>query len=101
VGLVYLVQHAEKRSEPGDPELTERGRRQASQAARWLSRLGLHAVFSSPLRRAWQTAAPIAAATRRFVRRQRSWFRRDDRINWLDCQRPDLLDRALGQVLDG
>jgi len=48
-----------------------------------------------------QTAAPIAAATRRFVRRQRSWFRRDDRINWLDCQRPDLLDRALGQVLDG
>jgi tRNA dimethylallyltransferase len=25
-----------------------------------------------------------ARATRRFVRRQRSWFRRDPRINWLD-----------------
>lgn len=46
-------------------------------------------------------AAPIAAATRRFIRRQRSWFRRDDRVSWLDCQRPDLLERALVQVLDG
>jgi tRNA dimethylallyltransferase len=33
-----------------------------------------------------------AAATRRFVRRQRSWFRRDPRIHWLDAGRPDLLD---------
>ncbi len=31
-----------------------------------------------------------ARATRRFVRRQRSWFRRDDRIHWLDAARPDL-----------
>lgn len=40
-------------------------------------------------------AAPTAQATRRFVRRQRSWFRRDDRIQWLDADRPDLLDAAL------
>jgi tRNA dimethylallyltransferase len=40
-------------------------------------------------------AEPVAAATRRFVRRQRSWFRRDDRIGWLDAARPDLLDAAL------
>jgi tRNA dimethylallyltransferase len=33
-------------------------------------------------------------ATRRFVRRQRSWFRRDRRVRWLDPG-PDLLDRAL------
>jgi tRNA dimethylallyltransferase len=33
-------------------------------------------------------------ATRRFVRRQRSWFRRDRRIVWLDPG-PDLLGRAL------
>ena len=31
-----------------------------------------------------QAAADTAAATRRFVRRQRSWFRRDPRIQWLD-----------------
>ncbi len=33
--------------------------------------------------------------TRRFVRRQRSWFRRDPRIHWLDATRPDLLEAAL------
>jgi tRNA dimethylallyltransferase len=30
-------------------------------------------------------------ATRRFVRRQRSWFRRDPRVQWLDAGRPDLI----------
>lgn len=35
------------------------------------------------------------AATRRFVRRQRSWFRRDPRVCWLDAAAPDLLERAL------
>lgn len=34
-------------------------------------------------------------ATRRFVRRQRSWFRRDPRVHWLDASRPDLLDAAI------
>lgn len=34
-------------------------------------------------------------ATRRFVRRQRSWFRRDPRVRWLDAARPDLVDAAL------
>jgi len=32
--------------------------------------------------------------TRRFVRRQRSWFRRDDSLTWLDAARPDLVDAA-------
>nr|WP_222131748.1 tRNA (adenosine(37)-N6)-dimethylallyltransferase MiaA [Pseudonocardia sp. C8] len=34
-------------------------------------------------------------ATRRFVRRQRSWFRRDKRIHWLDGADPDLAAHAL------
>jgi tRNA dimethylallyltransferase len=34
-------------------------------------------------------------ATRRFVRRQRSWFRRDQRVRWLDAGRADLLPAAL------
>lgn len=34
-------------------------------------------------------------ATRRFVRRQESWFRRDPRVIWLPQQAPDLLARAL------
>jgi tRNA dimethylallyltransferase len=33
-------------------------------------------------------------ATRRFVRRQRSWFRRDPRIRWLDAAQDGLLERA-------
>jgi tRNA dimethylallyltransferase len=40
-------------------------------------------------------AAETVRATRRFVRRQRSWFRRDQRITWLDAARPDLLAAAL------
>ncbi|MFG1800348.1 tRNA (adenosine(37)-N6)-dimethylallyltransferase MiaA [Micromonospora carbonacea] len=35
-------------------------------------------------------------ATRRFVRRQRSWFRRDPRIHWLDSADPGLAEAALG-----
>jgi tRNA dimethylallyltransferase len=33
--------------------------------------------------------------TRRFVRRQRSWFRRDPRIHWLDGAAADLTEAAL------
>ncbi|OBF58675.1 tRNA (adenosine(37)-N6)-dimethylallyltransferase MiaA [Mycobacterium sp. 852002-50816_SCH5313054-b] len=38
--------------------------------------------------------------TRRYVRRQRSWFRRDHRVTWLDCEKggaegPGLVDDAL------
>jgi tRNA dimethylallyltransferase len=36
--------------------------------------------------------------TRRFVRRQRSWFRRDPRIHWLDAADPGLLDAALSTL---
>ncbi|MGY2128651.1 tRNA (adenosine(37)-N6)-dimethylallyltransferase MiaA [Blastococcus sp. SYSU DS0617] len=38
--------------------------------------------------------------TRRFVRRQRSWFRRDATTTWLDAARPDLLDAALAGIAD-
>jgi tRNA dimethylallyltransferase len=46
-------------------------------------------------------AEQTAKATRRFVRRQRSWFRRDNRISWWDAGRPDLLDAVLGQLEHG
>jgi tRNA dimethylallyltransferase len=38
--------------------------------------------------------------TRRFVRRQRSWFRRDTATTWLDAARPDLVDAAAAVVAD-
>lgn len=39
--------------------------------------------------------AQTVQATRRFVRRQRSWFHRDPRICWLDGAAPDLAASAL------
>jgi tRNA dimethylallyltransferase len=41
-----------------------------------------------------------AAATRRYVRRQRSWFRRDRRTVELDASAPLLLDRAMAVLTD-
>lgn len=45
-----------------------------------------------------EAARDTVTATRRFVRRQRSWFRRDRRVCWLDGNRPDLLAAALQAV---
>jgi broad specificity phosphatase PhoE len=68
--VLYLVRHGEsagnlnlglRRSD--DPPLTERGRAQAARAAAALAELRLDEVCSSPLRRARETAAVIAAAS--------------------------------------
>ena len=42
---------------------------------------------------------PTFVGTRRYVRRQRSWFRRDHRVNWLDGSSTDLVQDAL-RILD-
>jgi broad specificity phosphatase PhoE len=63
VTLIYLVQHGDKEPGPGDPGLTALGTRQADLTARWLRERGLQGLYSSPLRRAQETAARIAAAT--------------------------------------
>jgi tRNA dimethylallyltransferase len=39
-----------------------------------------------------------AQATRRFARRQDSWFRKDPRITWLAYDDPELIERALSVV---
>lgn len=41
-----------------------------------------------------------AQATRRFVRRQRSWFRREDRIRWLEATDPQLVDRVIDEITE-
>jgi tRNA dimethylallyltransferase len=38
---------------------------------------------------------PTFIGTRRYVRRQRSWFRRDHRIHWLNAAADDNADAAL------
>lgn len=47
---------------PADPSLTDAGRRQARRLAGWLAIEGVDHVVSSPLRRASETAAPLATA---------------------------------------
>jgi tRNA dimethylallyltransferase len=44
-----------------------------------------------------EAKAATVAATHRFVKRQRSWFRRDPRITWLDPS-ADLLAQSLGVI---
>jgi len=46
-----------------------------------------------------EAAEQTIKATRRFVRRQESWFRRDPRVNWL-LAGPDLLNRALAAITE-
>ncbi len=65
---LVLVRHAEPaRVEagtvdgPADPGLTDRGREQAARLAEWLAVESPAAVCTSPLRRARETAAPLAA----------------------------------------
>src|SRR5580700_5011266 len=48
-----------------------------------------------------EAAAQTIQATRRFVRRQESWFRRDPRVTWLPAgttDAGDLLERALATI---
>ncbi|MFD2093870.1 tRNA (adenosine(37)-N6)-dimethylallyltransferase MiaA [Blastococcus deserti] len=45
-----------------------------------------------------QARERTVTATRRFVRRQRSWFRRDPTIGWFDAGRPDLLDAVAAVI---
>ena len=45
-----------------------------------------------------EARAQTILATRRFARRQESWFRRDPRVTWLAADAADLLDRALATI---
>ncbi|MFI7420967.1 tRNA (adenosine(37)-N6)-dimethylallyltransferase MiaA [Nonomuraea sp. NPDC049684] len=47
-----------------------------------------------------QAFAETVRATRRFARRQESWFRRDPRVRWLPYDAPDLLERSLAHIAD-
>jgi tRNA dimethylallyltransferase len=78
--------------------LADRGLREGRTAARALGYaqvLDALEAGGSPadLRRAQEATV---AGTRRYVRRQRSWFRRDHRILWLDGEAADLADAVVG-----
>ncbi|WP_255637676.1 tRNA (adenosine(37)-N6)-dimethylallyltransferase MiaA [Amycolatopsis sp. DSM 110486] len=74
-------------------ELEARGLRDGKTASRALGYQQVLAEFDGEGDFA-AAAAATAQATRRFVRRQRSWFRRDKRIQWFDGASPDLAARV-------
>jgi 2,3-bisphosphoglycerate-dependent phosphoglycerate mutase/probable phosphoglycerate mutase len=76
MALAYLVQHGEKEPLPGHPGLTPTGRQQAG---RWLHGCGVRALYTSPMRRARETADGIASATGLAVRPD---ARLAERLNW-------------------
>ena len=80
--------------------LDRAGLRQGVTASRALGYAQLLAVLDGDLDLE-QAIVATAAATRRFVRRQRSWFNRDRRMVELDAAAPQLLDRAMTVVADG
>lgn len=79
VTIFYLVQHAEKERQLGDPGLTVLGRQQAARTAERLRHVGIGTVFSSPLRRAHETAQFIAASCGLQIRED---ARLQERLNW-------------------
>jgi 2,3-bisphosphoglycerate-dependent phosphoglycerate mutase len=65
---LLLIRHAlpvrvEGADGPADPPLAEVGHRQAAALAAWLAPEPIDAIYTSPLRRAVETAAPLAAST--------------------------------------
>ena len=76
---VYLVQHAQKVREPGDPGITELGRSQATRTGGWAQRAGIRRVYCSALRRSRQTAQLIADALE--LQPVEDW-RATERMNW-------------------
>jgi probable phosphoglycerate mutase len=60
---LILIRHGlpVRSAETDDPPLTEEGHDQARRAARWLADERIDAVWSSPMLRAVQTAAPFVA----------------------------------------
>lgn len=80
--------------------LDTQGLRQGRTAARALG----YSQFLRVLDGEWSTAEAAAdtiAATRRFARRQLTWFRADQRVHWVDWRHPELVELAERAVRSG
>ena len=73
------------------------GLREGPTASRALGYAQVLAQFDGELTPA-EAKDRTAATTRRFVRRQRSWFRRDAALTWFDAARPDLADAVTAEI---
>jgi tRNA dimethylallyltransferase len=76
-------------------ELEARGLRRGRTAARALGYAQVLRMLDGELTEG-EARADTVAATRRYARRQESWFRRDRRVVWLPHDAPDLAARVAG-----
>ncbi|MBV8966534.1 MAG: tRNA (adenosine(37)-N6)-dimethylallyltransferase MiaA [Mycobacteriaceae bacterium] len=95
-----LAQRAEQMFDAGLVEevagLLERGLRDGVTASRALGYAQVIAALDDPDPEALSRArTQTFTATRRYVRRQRSWFRRDHRIRWLDGAQAGAAEAAI------
>jgi tRNA dimethylallyltransferase len=79
--------------------LAAAGLREGPTASRALGYAQVLAQLDGELSAA-EARSRTVSTTRRFVRRQRSWFRRDATTTWFDASRPDLLDAVTALVAD-
>ena len=77
--------------------LVPRGLRTGSTASRAIGYQQALAQLDGTMDRA-AAVESTQTATRRYIRRQESWFGRDPRVEWFDAAAPDLADRV-GQVV--
>lgn len=63
--------------------------------------LGYRQVLEAPATTRDDLQREISKATRRFARRQRSWFRADPRIRWFDAASDSLVDDLTGFYTEG
>jgi tRNA dimethylallyltransferase len=85
-GLLYEVR-----------DLERRGLRRGRTASRALGYAQALAELDGQLTQA-EATEQTTTATRRYARRQASWFGPDERIHWLDAADPNLRERALDLV---
>jgi tRNA dimethylallyltransferase len=78
-------------------ELDRRGLRRGRTASRALGYAQALAQLDGHLTEA-EAMEQTATATRRYARRQESWFGPDQRIHWVDAADPDVRERALALV---
>ena len=79
--------------------LTERGLREGRTASRALGYSQVLAYLDGTMTEDEARDATVRG-TRKFARKQDSWFRKDPRIVWLPYDAPDLLERAV-RVAEG
>ena len=60
--------------------------------------LGYRQIFEHPELAEADLIAEIVRATKRFARRQESWFRADPRVRWFEADEPDLVARVRARL---